>query len=124
MNRKVLHGIYKKDLLKKHQEHQHQTENLQTQALREAKRLANVLVDEFQVDRVYLIGPLVYRKFTQGMRLELALEGAPQGAYARAVAHIRHISAFDVELIDLQHADSWTRRAIKKTALLAQNTET
>ena len=114
MHPKVSHNLYKKDMLLKHQEQQQKTRQLQENALCEAKRLAKILLEEFGIERVYLTGPLTYGKFQEDMPLELALEGIPENIYAKALSHLKQISSFGIELIDLQQADSWTKRSLKE----------
>ena len=121
MNIKVAHGLHKKDLLLKYQEHKQRERELQQEAFHEAQRLATMLVEEFAIDRVYLVGPLTYSKFSPGMKLELALEGIPAGMYPKASAYLKHSSTFEVDLIDLHQADAWTKRSVQdKGKLLAK----
>jgi len=121
MHPKVSHSLYKKDLLIKHQEEQHRIRQLQDSALREAQKCAQVLVDEFGVRQVYLIGPLTYGKFQDGMPIEFAVEKLSEGMYASALAQLKRISTFGAELLVLHTADSWTQRSIKeKGKLLAE----
>jgi hypothetical protein len=120
MHPKVLHNMYKKDMLLKYQEQRQKEQQIQDHALNEAKRLATILVDEFGIARVTLIGPLTYGKFEVGMALELVLEGIPKGVYARASGHMQQISPYDIVLIDIQDLDSWTKRSIgQKGEILA-----
>lgn len=121
MNIKVAHSLHKKDLLLKYQEHKQRENELQQEAFREAQRLAALLVEEFSVDRVYLIGPLAYNKFSPGMKLELAAEGILAGMYPKASAYLKHKSTFEVDLIDLHQTDAWTKRSVQdKGKLLAK----
>ena len=118
MNRKVTHSIHKKELLLKYQEQKQRERQFQEDALKEANRLAKVLVDEFGIEKVYLVGPLTYGKFREGMELELALEGIPEGAYAKALGHMKQTTVFDVALLDLRQTDSWTTRSVKNNGKL------
>lgn len=121
MNTKIAHGIHKKDLLLKYLEQKKKAQQIQDNALDEAKRLAKILVEEFGVEKVFLVGPLTYGEFREGMTLELALEGIREGTYAKALAYLKHNSTFSVELIDFQQADSWTKRSIaEKGKVLAK----
>jgi hypothetical protein len=118
MHPKVSHSLYKKEMLLKHQEQQTRVRCLQERAMDEAKTLSRILVHEFHITRVFLTGPLTYGKFQKGMSLELALEEVPEGTYGKALGHLKRISTFDIELIDLQVADSWTKRSIRETGKL------
>ncbi len=121
MNTKIAYGIHKKDMLLKHLEQKKKIQQVQDDALKEAKRLAKILVGDFGIEKVFVVGPLTYGEFLQGMPLEFAVEGIPEGAYAGALAYLKHNSAFGVELIDIQHADSWTKRSIgEKGKVLAK----
>lgn len=121
MNIKISHAIHKKELLLQYQEQQQKERQFQEAALHEAQRLAIILAEQFGIERVYLVGPLAYEQFSAGMKLELALEGIPAGAYASALGHLKQNSIFEVDLIDLQQADTWTKRALReKGKLLAK----
>lgn len=121
MNVKVSHAIHKKELLLQYQEQKQKERQFQESALQEAQRLALMLVEQFGIERVYLVGPLAYNKFNAGMKLELALEGIPAGAYASALGHLKQHSTFELDLIDLQQADTWTKRSLReKGRLLAK----
>ena len=121
MHAKISHSIHKKDLLLKHQEQQEETRQRQAAAMQEARRLAEILCAEFGVSIVYLIGPLTYNEYQDGMTLELAVAGIPAGAFGNALAHLKHISPFPVDVIDLSQADCWTRKsAAEKGKMLAK----
>lgn len=121
MNTKMHYGIHKKDLLRKHQEQQKKQRQLQTSAFNEAKRLATILIEEFDVQAVYAFGPLTYGKFNEGMSLELAVEGMTPDRFASALGYLKQLSAFGTELVEVDAADSWTRQAIlRKGVLLAR----
>ncbi|MBD3307804.1 hypothetical protein GF339_15320 [candidate division KSB3 bacterium] len=118
---KIAHSIHKNDLLRKHQEQQDAMQQLQDTAFREATRFAAILVEEFGVRKVVLVGPLTYGQFQPGMAIELAVEGISVEAYAPALAYLKQISPFRVDLITIEYADSWTQRSIAKTGkVLAQ----
>jgi hypothetical protein len=120
MRPRITHRFPQKDLLLKHQEQRRKFRQLQENALEEAKRLAVLLVEEFGVETVYLIGPLSYEHYQEGMPLELALEGIPDGVYARTLAELKQVSSFELALIDLTQTDNWTKRSIcEKGRMLA-----
>ena len=114
MRPKITHRFPKEDLLLKHQEQQRKFRQTQQAALQEATYLASRLVKEFGVVTVYLTGPLSYEQYQEGMLLELALEGIPAGIYARALAALYQDSTYNIALIDLTQADSWTKRSIRE----------
>lgn len=121
MHPKISHSLHKKDLLLKRQEQQEKTQQRQVAAMREAQRLAQVLCAEFGVKTVLLIGPLTYGQYLDGMPIELAIERIPNDIFNRAFAHLKRISSFPVELIDLTQADNWTRKSAGETGkILAQ----
>jgi hypothetical protein len=120
MTPKIAYSVHKKDFLSKYQEHKRAHQQLQDKALAEAQALANILVEEYGVRCVYAFGPLTYREFSEGMSIELAVEGISSDKLASALGHLKQQSAFGVEVIDIAHADSWTKRAIlKKGTMLA-----
>jgi hypothetical protein len=114
MHPRVSYRFHKRDLLLKHQEQRRKFRQLQEDALQEAKRLAALLIEEFGVEIIYLIGPLSYDQHQDGMPLELALEDIPDGVYAKALAELKQNSSYDIALIDMKQADSWTKRAIRE----------
>lgn len=114
MNPTLLHGIHKKELLVKRQEQKQRHQQIQDAALKEARRLATVLVEEYGVERVYVFGPLSYEEYHEGMPLDLAAEGLSSQNFAKALAHLRQLSTFPIELTDLHQADSWTKRSIRE----------
>ncbi len=121
MNTKVTHSIHKKNLLLRYQEQKQKQQHLQDSAFAEAKRLAQVLVEEFGVETVYLFGPLTYGEFREGMNLDLAIEGISPGTFASALGYLKQISKFGVELTAIHQADSWTKRSIlEKGKVLAK----
>ena len=121
MHAKISHSVHKKDLLLKRQEQQEETQQRQNAAMREARRLAEILCAEFGASTVFLIGPLTYNAYQDGMTLELAAEGIPAGVFGRALAHLKHISSLPVDVIDLSQADCWTRKsAAEKGKMLAK----
>ncbi len=121
MHAKISHSFHKKDLLLKRQEQQAEAQQRQAAAMQEAQRLVQILCAEFGVKTAYLIGPLTYGQYQDGMTLELAAEGIPAGAFGNALAHLKRISVFPVDLIDLSQADSWTRKSVaEKGKVLAK----
>jgi hypothetical protein len=121
MNTKIAHSIHKKDLFLHYQEQKQKQQELQDKAFAEAKRLAQVLVEEFGVEAVYLFGPLTYGEFKKGMNIDLGAEGISPGTFASALGHLKQMTEFGVELTDTHQADSWTKRSLwKKGKLLAK----
>jgi predicted nucleotidyltransferase len=125
MNSKIPHSLHKKDLLLHYQKQKQKQQQLQDNALAEAKRLARILVEEFEVEAVYLFGPLSYEEFREGMNIDLAVEGVSSDTFASALGHLKQISTFGVELTDIHQADGWTKRSIvQKGKLLAEQKKT
>jgi predicted nucleotidyltransferase len=121
MNTKIAHGFHKKDLLPNYQEQKRKKQELQDKALAEAARFAQILVQDFGVEAVYLFGPLSYGEYKEGLKIDLTVESISSEMFARALGHLRQISECGVELTDLRQADSWTKRAIlAKGKLLAK----
>ena len=112
MNPKIPHSLHKKDLLLHYQKQKQKQQQLQENALAEAKRLARILVEEFEVEAVYLFGPLSYGEFRKGMNIDLAVEGVSSDTFASALGHLKQISTFGVELTNIHQADGWTKRSI------------
>jgi len=110
MHAKISHSLHKKELLAMRQTQQHEVQQRQTDAMREAQRLAQVLSAEFGIHTVWLIGPLTYGQHQDGMPLELAVDGVSTETLDRALASLKCLSAMPIDLIDLAHADGWTRQ--------------
>jgi hypothetical protein len=120
MTPKIVYSMHKKNLLLQYQEHKRAHQQLQARALAEALALATILVEEYGAQCVYAFGPLTYREFSEGMSIELAVEGISSDRLASALGHLNQQSAFGVEVIDIAYADSWAKRAIlEKGTILA-----
>jgi hypothetical protein len=117
MNVKIAHSLYKK-LLLHYQDREQKQREFEDNAFVEAKKLAQILATEFGVTGVYLFGPLTYRKLSEGMKIDLAVEGVSPETFARALGRLSQISAYGVELTDIRRADSWTKRSILETGML------
>jgi hypothetical protein len=122
MNTKIHHSLHKKDLLLKYQQQQQQKRAQQDAALAEARRLALILVEDYGAHKVYLIGPLRYGEFREGMPLELAVDGLSPTTLATALGHLKQESLYPVEIIDIAQADAWTRRGPQSELLTLRGT--
>lgn len=123
MHPKTIVHTHKSNLLALHQERQNRQQQVQARVRQEASRLAAILVQEFGAQAVYAFGPLTYGQFTEGMPLEFAVEGLSAEGIVRALAHLKQMSAFQIEITAVHHLDSWTRKAmVRKGILLAQDT--
>ena len=90
-------------------------------AIDEYYNTAETDIEEFEVEAVYLFGPLSYEEFREGMNIDLAVEGVSSDTFASALGHLKQISTFGVELTDIRQADGWTKRSIgQKGKLLAK----
>ena len=118
MHAKISHSLHKKDLLLKYQEQKQQKRLLQERALAEARRVAGVLTEEYQAQRVYLFGPLSYGEFREGMSIELAAAGMPHDRFAAALAFVKQEEEPTIELVGLGQVDAWTRRNIVQKGMV------
>jgi hypothetical protein len=120
MTSKIVYRMHKKDFLLKYQGHKRAHQQFQAEALAEAQVLATILVEEYGAQCVYAFGPLTYGEFSEGMSIELAVEGISSDRLASALGQLKQHSAFGVDVIDIAHADSWAKRAIlEKGTILA-----
>ncbi len=99
-------------MLLKYQEQKQQKQSLQDRALTEARRVAGVLVEEYQTQKVYLFGPLSYEEFREGMSIELAVDDMPHDRFAAALAFVKQAEDPTIELVEMAQVDAWTRRNI------------
>jgi hypothetical protein len=114
---------HKQDLLVAYQDRNDRQHLLQDRVRQEAIRLATILVQEFGAQKVYAVGPLTYGQFTEGMPLEFAVEGMSREMIVRALAHVRQLSRFTIEISAVNELDRWTRDAVLRTGMiLAQQT--
>lgn len=117
---KTVYSMHKKDFLLKYQEHKRAHQQFQAKVFEEAQILATILVEEYGARCVYAFGPLTYGEFSEGMSIELAVEGISSDRLASALGHLKQHSAFGVDVIDIAHADSWAKWAIlEKGTILA-----
>lgn len=124
MTSKIAYRLHKKDFLIAYQEQKRAHQRLQDRALAEAKAMAAILVEDYGAQCVYAFGPLAYGEFSEGMSIELAVEDISPDRLASALGHLKQHSTFSVDVIDIAHADSWTKRSIQqKGTILARRVE-
>ena len=71
----------------------------------EAKRLAQILADEFGVKRVYLFGSFAWGFETQpDSDIDLAVEGLPPRHFFKAYGRLERASRYAFDLVPLEQA--------------------
>lgn len=74
------------------------------QGLELAKTAAQILKSEFAASRVVLFGSLLGDRFHETSDLDLAVWGLPETSYFKAVSRLLALSAFEVDLVEVQYA--------------------
>ncbi len=85
----------------------------------EAKRLAQILADEYGVERVYLFGSFAWgNKVRPDSDIDLAVEGLPPGKLIEAYGQLERATYYAFDLVPLEKATSRLREQILKWGLL------
>lgn len=74
------------------------------QGLELAKTAAQILKSEFAASRVVLFGSLLSDRFHETSDLDLAVWNLPEASYFKAVSRLLALSAFAVDLVEVQYA--------------------
>lgn len=89
------------------------------QARAEAKRLAQILADEFGVERVYLFGSFAWgNKVRPDSDIDLAVEGLPPGKLIKADLRVEKASRYPVDLVKLGNLPGPLRDLILKSGMI------
>ena len=85
----------------------------------EAKRLAQILADEYGVERVYLFGSFAWgNKVRPDSDIDLAVEGLPPGKLIKADVRVSKATEYSVDLVKLESASSPLRALILKSGII------
>ncbi|MFB6275038.1 MAG: nucleotidyltransferase family protein [Halothece sp.] len=77
--------------------------------------LIDILVNQFQANKIILFGSLAKGKFTQTSDLDLAVAGIPHRDYFKAFADLNFLSEFEVDLKPLEELDSHFYERVMET---------
>ncbi|MGC8971269.1 MAG: nucleotidyltransferase family protein [bacterium] len=96
---------------------------LARKALDTAYYLTKVLVDKYEVKRVYLFGSLaLYLKGLKVFKLtsdiDLAVEPIPKDKYFHILAEINRLSEFEVDIIDLKDCPETLKDSILRNGVI------
>ena len=81
--------------------------------IREAKRLSNLLVENFDLEAVYLFGSLTWGDtWTIDTDIDLAVQGLAPERYFSAIGFLERESNFKVDLVQLENAPDYLRQRI------------
>lgn len=85
----------------------------------EAKRLAQILADEFGVKRVYLFGSFAWGFETRpDSDIDLAVEGLPPEKFFKAYGRLENTTRYAFDLVPLEQARSRLRERILKSGIV------
>jgi len=95
---------------------------LSQKALKEAKRIAEMLRERYGVGKVVLFGSLAKYlrgtgEFTERSDIDLAVEGLPKEEYFKVLSEINRFSEFEIDLIDLEGCPEFLKRLIKREGI-------
>ena len=96
---------------------QQQLENQQLarQARDKLAMVVEVLVNEFQANKIILFGSLVRGNFQRDSDIDLAVAGIPTSDYFRAIARVNSLSDRWIDLKPLEVLDSHFLQRVLKT---------
>ncbi|MBI3242228.1 MAG: nucleotidyltransferase domain-containing protein [Chloroflexi bacterium] len=85
----------------------------------EAKRLAQILADEYSVERVYLFGSFAWGKVIRpDSDIDLAVEGLPPRQFLKAYGRLEIATQYAFDLVPLENASPRLREQILKLGML------
>lgn len=96
-------------------EQQAQQQQAVQQARRELRRIVELLVQKFGVDRIIVFGSLVRGGFTPESDIDLAVAGLPVDAYFTAMAAVNHLTDRWVDLKPLEDLHPHFRQRVFQT---------
>ncbi len=89
------------------------------QARAEARRLAQILADEFGVERVYLFGSFAWGKVVRpDSDIDLAVEGLPPRQFFKACGRLEGATYYAFDLVPLENASPRLRELILRSGIL------
>lgn len=77
--------------------------------------LIDILVNQFQANKIILFGSLAKGKFTQTSDIDLAVAGILPRDYFKAFADLNFLSEFEVDLKPLEELDSHFYQRVMET---------
>ncbi|HLF01400.1 MAG TPA: nucleotidyltransferase domain-containing protein [Anaerolineales bacterium] len=85
----------------------------------EAKRLAQILADDYSVERVYLFGSFAWgNKVRPDSDIDLAVEGLPPHQFLKAYGRLERATRYAFDLVPLEKARPRLREQILKWGML------
>ncbi len=88
-------------------------------ARQEAERLAQILADEYGVERVYLFGSFAWGKVVRpDSDIDLAVEGLPPRQFFKAYGRLERATHYAFDLVPLEKARPPLRELILKSGML------
>jgi predicted nucleotidyltransferase len=85
----------------------------------EAKRLAQILADEYGVERVYLFGSFAWGKEVRpDSDIDLAVEGLPPRQFFKAYGRLEKATRYAFDIVPLEKATARLRKQILEMGIL------
>jgi uncharacterized protein len=80
-----------------------------------ARQAAQILKDEFGAQRVWLFGSMLEtRRVHAASDIDLAVAGLSDRCYLQAVSRLLNLSAFSVDLVEIERAKSIIRSTVEE----------
>lgn len=112
-------AIYRASAQKRQQAHHQRKLERQQQGWQVARRAAHLLKQEFNATQVILFGSMVeLRRVHLESDIDIAVEGLADERYLTAVAALLDLSAFSVDLVQLEHVPPEIRAAIAQQGIV------
>lgn len=113
---------YIRDWVERKKKEEEKMKVLSQKALKEAKRIAEVLREKYGVGKVVLFVSLAKYlrgtgEFTERSDIDLAVEGLPKEKYFKVLSEINRFSEFEIDLIDLEGCPEFLKRLIKREGI-------
>jgi predicted nucleotidyltransferase len=87
--------------------------------LKEAQRLSKTLIERFQANAVYMFGPLVWSDVHEiDTAIDLAVDGLAPDTLINAIDHLREISNYPINLVNVNEVQIELKEKIEKDGKL------
>lgn len=92
---------------------------LKTEAMEEAKRLANLLRESYVFERLYLFGSTVKdKRYSKNSDIDMAVRGMSEDVYLKAYAFLIRNSTFNIDLKPWEDMTDSIKRNIEREGIL------
>ncbi len=99
--------------------HEIRLEHLRKAALKDARKMAGILVKEFGATRIIVFGSILDKEaFDEASDIDIAVEGLRKPAYFTALARLMMSSRFEIDLKPVEDVNGAIKRSIEKGKVL------